>query len=165
MSLPQRLDDLANLTGIPALSARMTKEGQRHLRWFPIAALLLVSSGMVVMLASPQRSWLGYSILMAGNAISVWLPLFGPVKPWGALEGADERDRQVRRDAYFAAFATISLVAVLGLLLLMGLALLDFWKIETLIFYMMGLSIFLISLLAIIPTLHASWATRPLEDE
>ena len=166
MSLPERLDDLARLTGMPALSARMAKGGQRrHLRWFPIAALLLVSSGMAVMLGSPHRSWLGYTILMVGNVISAWLPLFGPVKPWGTLEGTDERDRQVRRDAYFATFATISLVAVLGLLLLMGLALLDRWKIETLIFNMVGLVLFLISLWEIIPTLHASWASRPIEDE
>lgn len=166
MSLPERLDDLANLTGMPALSARMASGKQRrHLRWFPIVALVLVSSGMAVMLGSPHRSWLGYVILMVGNLISAWLPLFGPVKTWGTSEGADERDQQVRRDAFFATFATISLVAVLGLLLLIGLALLDGWKIETLIFNMVGLILFLISLWEIIPTLHASWATRPLEDE
>lgn len=166
MSLPERLDDLARLTGMPALSARMAKGGQRrHLRWFPIVALLLVSSGMAVILGSPHRSWLGYMILMIGNVISAWLPLFGPVKTWGTSEGADERDRQVQRDAYFATFATISLVAVLGLLLLIGLALLDGWKIETLIFAMVGFMLFLISLWEIIPTLDASWASRPIEDE
>jgi hypothetical protein len=166
MSLPERLDDLARLTGMPALAERMASGRQRrHLRWFPIAALLLVSIGMALMLADSQRSWLGYLVLVSGNVIAAWLPIFGPIKPWGEREGADERERQVRRDAYFTAFAAISIVTVIGLSLLMGLTLLERWRIETLLFDMAGFILFLISLWEIIPTLHASWATRPLEDE
>jgi asparagine N-glycosylation enzyme membrane subunit Stt3 len=165
-TLPERLDDLARLTGMPALSARMASGKQRrHLRWLPIILLLLVSSGMVVILARPNHQWPGYWALVFGNVIGGYLPIFGPIKPWGEHKGADERERQVRRDAYFAAFATISFVAVVGLLLLIGLTLLNRWKIDTLIFDLAMFTFFLILLWEIIPTLHASWATRPLEGE
>lgn len=166
MSLPQRLDDLANLTGMPALSARMASgKHRRHLRWLPIILLLLVSGGTALIFASPDRWWLGYGVLMLGNVIGGWLPMYGPVKPWGVLDGADERERQVRQNAYFVTFATISIVAVLGLWLLAGLALVNDWKSDTLALDMSALSLFLLSLWEIVPTLHASWATRPLEDE
>jgi len=164
MSLPERLDNLARLTGMPALAERMASGGQRrHLRWFPIVALLVVSIGMALIVASPQRSWLGYLVLILGNAIAAWLPIFGPIKPWGEI--ADERERQVRHDAYFAAFATISLVSVVGVSLIMSLTLIERWEIGTLLFDLAGFILFLFSLWEVIPTLHASWATRPIEDE
>jgi len=166
MSLPERLDDLARLTGMPALAKRMASGRQRrHLRWVPIVMLILISGGMALLVASPHDPWPGYIVLILGNTIASWLPLFGPVKPWGEREGADERDLQVRRDAYLATFATISFVAVLSLFVLLGLTLLGRWEIETLIFDLTGLILFLFSLWAIVPTLHASWASRPLDDE
>lgn len=167
MSLPERMDDLARLTGIPQLGDRISTGTQRRrrLRWLPIILLLLVSGGTALIFASPDRWWPGYGVLMLGNVIGGWLPMYGPVKPWGALDGADERERQVRQNAYFVTFATISIVAVLGLWLLAGLALVNDWKSDTLALDMAALSLFLLSLWEIIPTLHASWATRPLEDE
>jgi len=166
MSLPERLDDLARLTGIPQLGDRIgTGTQRRHLRWLPLILLLLVSSGMVEIMAHPYHQLLGHLALIFGNVIAGYLPIFGPIKPWGERGGADERERQVRRDAYFAAFATISIVAVIGLLLLIGLTLLNRWTIETLIFVLGAFVLYLFLLWEIIPTLHASWATRPLEDE
>lgn len=166
MTLPERLDDLARMTGLPALFARLASGRQRrHLRWLPIILLLLVSGGMASILVRPDIYWPGYWALMLGNLIGGCLPIFGPIKPWGERKGADERERQVRRDAYFAAFATISVVAVVGLFLLIGLTLLNRWKIGTLIFDLAMFTFFLILLWEIIPTLHASWASRPIEDE
>lgn len=165
-SLAQRLDDLANLTGFPQLSERMTgAQRRRHLRWLPIVALALPTSGLIIALTMPDRSWLGLVMIGFGNGFAGFLPLFGPVKPWGTISGVDERDRQVRRDAYFIAFATISLVAVLGLFALIGLAFLERWTSITLMVEMGALALYLLSLFSTIPTLHASWATRPIDEE
>jgi hypothetical protein len=165
-SLPERLDDLANLTGFPQWSARITDSMQhRHLRVLPIVALVTATGGLIAGFVRPDLFLLGYMVMFIGNSIGSLLPLFGPVKPWGTTRGVDERDRQVRRDAYFVTFATISIVAVIGMLALIGVALVEDWK-SVMLMGEMGLLVFyLFSLWEIVPTLHASWATRPIEDE
>jgi hypothetical protein len=166
MTLLQRLDDLANLTGFPQFSARMASGTQhRHLRVLPIVALVLTTGGLIAAFVRPDLFWLGYVVMIIGNTIAGFLPLFGPVKPWGTIKGVDERDRQVRHDAYFVTFATMSLVAVIGLLALIGVALVEDWKSMILMGEMGMFILYLFSLWSTIPTLHASWATRPIDDE
>lgn len=166
MSLPERLDDLANMTGFPRFSARLTSGTQhRHLRVLPIVTLVLTTGGLITGFARPDLFWLGYIVMIIGNTIAGLLPLFGPVKPWGTIKGVDERDRQVRHDAYFVTFGTISIVAVIGLLALIGVALIENWESMTLMGEMGMFILYLVSLWSTIPTLHASWATQPIEDE
>lgn len=166
MTLPQRLDDLANMTGFPQFSARMASGAQhRHLRVLPIVALALTTGGLITGFVRPDLFWLGYVVMIIGNTIAGFLPLFGPVKPWGTIKGVDERDRQVRHDAYFVTFATISIVAFIGLLALIGVALVEQWQSMILMGEMGMFILYLFSLWSTIPTLHASWATRPIEDE
>ena len=166
MSLPERLDDLARLTGFPQFNARMASGTQhRHLRVLPIVALLLTTGGLITGLVRTDLFWLGYVVMIIGNSIAVFLPLFGPVKPWGTIKGVDERDQQVRRDAYFVPFATISVVALIGLLALIGVALVEQWQSMMLMGEMGAFILYLFSLWSTIPTLHASWATQPIDDE
>ena len=166
-SFAARMDDLANWTGLPALLDRMEpgKRRPRHLRWFSIIALGLVTIGFGAIIIMTDRFWLGYAILIVGNLIGGVLPLFGPIKPWGSIKGVDERDRQVRRDAYFFAFAVMSAVAVLGLFLLVGLSVADAWTRTILLREMAALVLYLMSLWSIVPTLQASWATDPIEGD
>lgn len=166
-SFPERMDNLARLTGVPGMVEAMSDEARprHHLRWLSLSALALATSGLVLALAMPHRSMLGYSVVVTANGLAGLLPLFGPVKPWGTAKGVDERDRQLRRDAYFVAFATISAVAVVGLFILVGLTLMSHWDVWTQAIEMAVLAFYLISLWSTVPTLHASWATRPIEDE
>ena len=163
----QRLDDFANLTGFPAWSKKMGDGARprRHLRWLPGFTLTLATAGLVLAFAIPHRVWLGYIMLIAANAVAMWLPLFGPVKPWGTLKGVDERDRQLRRDAYFVTFATISAIAPFGLLLLIALMLLNRPDLGTQALAISTLIFYLLVLWATVPTLYASWMTRPIDDE
>lgn len=168
MTLPERLDDLANMTGFPQFSARFAARTQHglHLRWSPIVALALATAGIVTAAAAPRPHYaLGIALLSFAQAIGTGLSFLGPIKPFGTLVGVDERDRQVRRDGYLAAFAATSFVAIVALLALTGLALIEPWDRNRLIFMMPVLAFYLLCLLLTIPTLYASWATRPIEDE
>ena len=168
MGLPERLDDLANMTGFPQFSARFaarTKHGL-HLRWSPIVALALATAGIVIAAAAPRpENFLGISLLVVAQSIGSTLSLLGPIKPFGTLNGVDERDRQLRRDGYLAAFAATTVIAFLALIALTGLALLEGWDRNRLLFLMPMLAFYLFCLMLTIPTLYASWATRPIEDE
>ncbi|MEG3151172.1 hypothetical protein U1769_14870 [Sphingomonas sp. ZT3P38] len=57
------------------------------------------------------------------------------------------------------------MVAGLGLFTLVGLTLMSRWNIWTQAIELAALAFYLMSLWSTVPTLHASWATRPIEDE
>jgi len=159
-----RLDALSEKTGVPAL-ARGTPR-RRHLRWTPVVALVLASAGLAVGLAAgPVWRNIGYAVLMVGFSIATMLPLLGPLKPWGTAERVDEFDRATRDRAFFVAFASVSVAAVIGIWLVMGFALLVNWSRETLLWALALLSLYLMTLYGTVPTLHASWATRPIGDD
>ncbi len=99
------------------------------------------------------------------SAIASILPLFGPLKQWGAIDGVDERDRQLRRSAYLIALAFMSFLAVVGMFSLIALAFVNDWSREFLMTTMGGLSYFLVIIFETVPTLYASWTTDPLDDE
>ncbi len=157
------LDAAAERTGIPALARRQIR--RRHFRWLPIVALTLASAGMALALARPDLSEAGYSMIMGGFTIAVMLPILGPLKPWGSPGIVDEFDRTMRTRAFLAAFASATAAALLGIWLLVGLALLGNWPALTLILALRSLAFYLMVLYAAVPTLHASWSTRPIDDD
>lgn len=133
-TIAERADDSVRWTGIPDLVVRMGdgRQPRRHLRWLPIATLTAATGGFALMLARHDWYWIGYTALMLGFAVGNMLPIFGPVKPWCMVAHVDERDRKVRRDACFFAFAAISAAAVSGLYVLVGFTLLGRWDVERL---------------------------------
>lgn len=162
-----RMDDLANLSGIPQLTHRLAQEKQRrrHLRWPSVIALALATIGFGLTIVLPDRIFIGTAMLCTGEGIAFFLSWFGPVKPWGAATGVDERDRQLRRDAYFAAMVAATGAAILGLTGLAGLALLYAWDRWRLVAEMGMLAFYLMLLCLIVPVLYASWTTSPIDDE
>ena len=166
MSKPllERLDAIANRTGIPQLSARHPK--RRPLRGLAIVALLLGTAGMIVSLLGQPLMWVGEAILMAGFALSVWLPIMGPIKPWlSTSEPVDERDEAVRANAYLAALPAILLAAVAALGGLPSLAWLGHRSAPEMVALGGFAAIYLVLLWNAIPTLHASWATAPADED
>ena len=67
--------------------------------------------------------------------------------------------------AFLAGFATVSFATFLGIWLMLGLTLLDHWSREVLIAQLANFTYMLFVLYLTVPTLHASWATRPVEEE
>ncbi|NYT41315.1 hypothetical protein HZY97_11140 [Sphingomonas sp. R-74633] len=158
-----RLDAAAEHTGMPALARHEIR--RRHLRWVPIVALAIAIGGWAWGLARPDRAYLGYAAISVGFAIAVFLPIFGPIKPWGGGKLADEYDRQLRQRAFLYGFATVTFAAFGGIWLLLGLALIDNWSREALITQIAYFDYMLFVLYLAVPTLQASWATRPVEDD
>ncbi|MEG3145057.1 hypothetical protein U1839_10390 [Sphingomonas sp. RT2P30] len=165
-SLINRLDDIAYLTGIPQLSKRLAKQQQRrrHLRWWPIVALTIATIGLCVSFVSAHPA-IGFALLVMVQGCAGFLSLFGPVKPLGAIEGVDERDIQVRRSAYLFGFAVVSLVLNIGIGLVIALGFFALWSRDALLDGLMALWLYAIILVAKLPTLYASWASRPIDEE
>ena len=163
-SFLQRLDDAAGITGIPQLSARLAKQQQRrrHLRWWPKGARVLANEGRCLCLVIYKRRLTQLDIT---ERRSSFIAMFGPVKPWGTLEGVDERDVEVRRSAYLFGLAVTSLFMLAGMGLLVVVAVVYRWTAITLVQGFAALWLYDLLLLTILPTLHASWATKPIEDE
>lgn len=160
-------DDSVRWTGIPKLADTMAQGRQRryHLRILPIITVALASGGMVLVLTNRHNYWLGYTLLMVGFISGNFLSIFGPVKPWGGSARVDEWDRQVRHNAYFVTFATISAVAILGIWLLCWFALSQAWTTDDNLRALTSAAMYLMAIWSSLPTLHASWATRPIDDE
>jgi len=159
------LDAAANKTGIPAYA--QGKPRRRHLRWLPIAAIGIATIGMVIMLGwrDFRAQWLGTSVVMLGLVLAILLPMFGPVKLWASGERLDEFDREVRRNAFLVTFACVSAVAVCGIWLMLGLAVLGNWDRSALLQILSAFTWYLMTLYSAVPTLHASWATRPIAED
>ncbi len=162
-TLAQRLDDVAELTHIPSIA--MHPPRRRPMRWLPIAALVLATAGLIVLLTSARAYWAGYAIIMLAFTFSVWLPAFGPIKPWTSVnERVDEHDAMVRKNAYLAALPAILIFAFIALSGLPVLAILTHWPVEHLSIAGTACAFYLFTLWTTIPTLHASWKWRA-DDE
>jgi hypothetical protein len=159
----RRLDAAAEHTGIPAIARGEAR--RRQLRWVPIVALAAATAGMIVGLVRLELTSTGYALVMFGFAIAILLPIFGPLKPWGSAERVDEFDRALRARAMLAGFAAVSMAAFAGIWLVIGLALVGDWPRVAILDQLRALGFYLITLHAAVPTLHASWATRPLDDD
>ena len=159
----QRLDDTVRWTGIPAIAAQQQR--RRRLLVPPVVALLLATGGLIYCLAHPSGYWPGYACLMFGFAISNFMPLLGPVIPWGSTHRVDERERALRRSAYLVGLASIGVASFLGLWLLVALASLGGLSVEQLVRDMAALAFYLMTLHGSVPTLWASWRTPPLAEE
>jgi hypothetical protein len=158
-TLSQRLDDVAELTHIPALTKYPPR--RRPMRWLPIAALVLATAGLVTLLTSGRAYGVGMGLVMAAFFLSIWLPAFGPVKPWMTVdERVDEHDEMVRKNAYLAALPAILLFAFVALAGLPVLAILATWPTPRLALAGSTCGMYLLVLWTSIPTLHASWKWR-----
>jgi len=159
--LIRRLDAAAEWTGVPALAHRQPR--RRAMRWLPILPLLLACAGVVLCIAGYNGLWSGYSMVMVGFIVSVWIPMFGPLKPWGTCnESVDERERDLRRRAFFVTVSIIALTATMALLLLPVLVAAGQWAPDLLVRRVNALGFTLFTVFNALPTLYASWAMRPL---
>lgn len=158
-----RLDAVAERAGIPQAATGHPR--RRHLRWLPIVPLAMGFGGFLAALLQGQLQSIGLTVVMVAFGLSVMLPLLGPIKPWGSAEHVDEFDREMRSRAFFFTFATMSVVATVGIGLLIRITLTSKapYAVPTVQLGVLGALLFV--LYSALPTLHASWATRPIDDE
>lgn len=162
--LTERLDDIANLTGIPSLTIRPPR--RRPMRGLAMIALALGTIGMTITLFGGRVLLIGDGVLLIGFVLSVWLPIMGPIKPWMSVtERVDELDAEIRAKAYLTALPIILLAGMCGLV---GLPVLG-WLGHRPPAEMVALggfgAMYMLILWNAVPTLHASWRRLPAEDE
>jgi hypothetical protein len=134
-------------------------------RWMPLVAIAVGLGGFALVLIAPGQPVLGFSALMAGLAIASCLTVVGPMRIGSGGAVPDEFGRALHMRAYLATFASIAVTAYIGMLLVMGLALLGDWPRELLLIALVGLAMFLPLLWTAVPTLYASWSVEPLDDD
>ncbi len=162
-TLFQRLDDIANLTGIPSRTIRPPR--RRPMRGLAMIALALGTIGVAITLFGGRILLVGDGILLAGFILSSWLPLMGPIKPWMSFtERVDELDTEIRAKAYLTALPIILLAAVCGLVGLPVLAWLQHRPPAEMVALGGFAAMYLLILWNAIPTLHASWRRQPAEE-
>jgi hypothetical protein len=162
-TLFQRLDDIANLTGIPRLTTRPPR--RRPLRGLATIALSLGTIGMAITLFGGRILLVGDGILLMGFVLSGWLPLMGPIKPWMSFtERVDELDTEIRAKAYLTALPIILLAAVCALVGLPVLAWLQHRPPAEMVALGGFAAMYLLILWNAIPTLRASWRSLPDEE-
>jgi hypothetical protein len=162
--LTERLDDIANLTGIPSLTTRPPR--RRPLRGLAMIALALGTIGMIITLFGGRVLLVGDAVLLVGFVLSVWLPLKGPIKPWMSFtERVDELDADIRAKAYLTALPIILLVAMCALAGLPTLAWLQHRPPAEMVALGGFAAMYLLILWNAVPTLHASWRSLPSDDD
>lgn len=160
-SIAERLDDSVRWTGI---TADLKPPRRRALRWISSILLALGVTGFVMAFGQP-RLGLGYSILVMCFSLSTVLPIWGPIKPWGTLERADEFDRALRARAFLVALSVLAVTAIVGLGLIVGLSLAQDWTDDTLRYAALNLGSLLVLIYTAVPTCYASWTLRPVGDD
>lgn len=176
-TIPQRLDMLVAWTGIPGVISRTSRPRQR--RWSSLAILLAATFVMGVSWSIDQVTLFGiigatYSMLIAA---AVWVREAGPLRARSPDDPGDEREQEWYRQSNQMGFATVAIVAMIGVTamgILMMLAQLPslaspgITPVDPMVFgpRMMVFSAYLLQLLIIVPTLHASWTMpSPVEED
>jgi hypothetical protein len=165
--IAEKLDKLAEATGIPQLSSKLERALPMRFRVLPLVLLAFAAVGMAVQIARPQ--WLGFWIIWA-----VWTATFA-FQQWGPLRNSrnrklDEREAALVKNGHFAGMMWALGVAVLGsLAFALGklgamVHLWDIWTPETGMDWM-AVTFFLLTLELNVAILAASAAMpEPLED-
>lgn len=176
-TIPQRLDMLVAWTGIPSVISRTSRPRQR--RWSSLAILLAATLVMGVSWFIDQVTLFG-AIGAASSMLitaAVWVREAGPLRARSPDDPGDERERDWYRQSNQTGFATVAIVAMIGVTamgILMMLAQLPHLaspgiaSVDPMIFgsRMMVFSAYLMQLLIIVPTLHASWTMpSPVEED
>lgn len=156
------LDRSVMWTGAPAMAAGTQRK--RHLRWPPLLALALASTGLLWCLLQPgRRYWIGYALIMVGFFIANLMPIWGPLRRFS--ERADEYERQQRRDSFLVGLAAVTAVGFAGIWVTIGMLAMQVWPAIVAQQELTALAFYMMALFSAVPTLHASWRTRPLGDE
>jgi len=156
-SLAQRLDALA-FVKIRSWDAP-DQVHRRRFRWLPILVLIVASGDLAYALLNPHRYWVADEAMPLCFTIGILLNSHGPLKPTFTLpDGVDEYDINLKRDATRVGYATTSVTAAAGIVIIVFLAVFQNLTRAALVQDLLLLLWYLLTLFAAVPTLYASWA-------
>ncbi|MBC3863660.1 hypothetical protein H8K32_16250 [Undibacterium jejuense] len=159
------LDRLVMWTGIPQLTEKRIR--RRPLKFFPIFVLAISTLVIVSVFTYPGHfigKFLAIDFCFGAGAL---LHIFGPIKQtFNPNDFLDERDREIKRNAYFFTYTLTTFAAILCMISMIVTESLVKLDQQQLIWRLLSVLIFIVSLLTTLPTLHASWAMpRAIEDD
>jgi len=165
--IAEKLDKLADATGMPRMQRQLARGSALRLRYFPLTLLAFAIAGLWVQIAVSEM--FGFWILMMTWMVTLPLQQVGPL--WKPKGDYDEREAAVLRHGHFVGLMWGFGVVLLGSLA-MGLGkmgaqirLWDIWT-PTSGFDWLAVTFFLLNLELNIALLAASNATpEPLDDE
>lgn len=160
-TIAERLDDSVRWTGLPL---NVEHPRRRSLRWLSITVLLLAGAGFAMTFGQPKLGW-GYSLLIIGFSISNFLPIWGPIKPWGTVEQVDEFDRALRARAFLLSFSLLAVTAVAGLWAIVALSMQATPSVDAIRLAAISLSFLLTVIYTAGPTCYASWTLGRSADD
>ena len=161
-TLIEYLDTGARWTGIPALAEGHPR--RRPLRWQSTIALGLALAGFL-MTFGQSDNWIWYGVLVLGFGLGNFIPIWGPLKPWGGTERVDEYDRSLRARAYLVAFTWLSAVAVFGTWAIVGFSAAQNWDVNMLRLTLVKMGFLMAAIYSAGPTCYASWVQKPVNDD
>jgi hypothetical protein len=166
--IAEKLDKLAEATGIPQFQARYRHSSPVRFRVLPLVLIALATAGLVLQMTRGQT--LGYLLIIVVWSATTLVFALGPLAR-RSNKGWDEREVAVVRRGHFTGLMVAFGVAVLGSLAFglgkMG-ALIRLWDIWTPTSGLdwLAVTFFLLNLEANVAVLAASAATpAPLDDE
>ena len=109
--IAEKLDRIAEATGMPRLSRKLERALPLRLRWVPLTLLAVAVAGMVVQIRGFEL--FGYVIILLAWTMSFPLQQLSPLRQarGGRL---DERERAVVQSGHFAGLIAALGLAVLG---------------------------------------------------
>lgn len=136
----------------------------RHLRWvsgiplaMALAALVLQVQGVGI-----RTFMLAFLAMISAS----WPAFFGPLRTPTRSEPLDEREQLLRTRAMLAGANTTAILALIGAMIFANGNFFGFglWQPATDKDWFVILSV-LVTTLGCVPTLYASWTTRPIDEE
>jgi len=166
--IAEKLDKLAEATGMPRLQRRYASGNPIRFRLLPLVLLAIAAAGLALQIAEPLS--LGYLVILTVWSVTILVFTLGPL---GQRAGRrwDEREAAVVRKGHFMGLLIAFGAAVLGSLAFgMGktgamIRLWDIWTPQSGLDWL-AVTFFLLVLEANVAVIAASAATpEPLEDE
>ncbi|HWJ71120.1 MAG TPA: hypothetical protein VNS79_13850 [Sphingobium sp.] len=112
--LLEKLDRIAEYTGVPKLARRTAQDAAIPLRVMPLLPLTLAIVGLFVQAHAPAGGWI---VVMGAWISAMPLGLTGPMRPPpGGVR--DERERALVRTGHLAGLGAVALLAIGGCFLM-----------------------------------------------
>ena len=150
-----RLDDVVRWPGTKIFGKRGIS--RRPLRWASTIALLFSFIGFIMLFVWPSRQWAVFFLLIIGNGLGSYMPVFGPLKLWGSAELVDERERGVRAQVFLIALSALAFTGVLGAFFIVGWSMMAGWSIWSLRTAVIGLTLLMTTIYTAGSTCISSW--------
>ena len=147
---------ISDFLGLDDVSSRRP----RHLRWLPILPLLLALLGFVTQVSGRNGEFLSYTAC----TFTLILMGLGPLREATRREPLDEREKLLRMRAMLVGANSVVFLAIAGTYAFAYSEELGIWKPATWCDWAV-ISFTLLTIYGTVPILHASWTTRPLDEQ